>query len=161
MCQPWIWISDDEGDLLFLWETRDQDSWERKQEENEVCDDVEAGHGEEIGVPASTLRSGVWSHLPVIGERLTSGEVADNYREEGDDEESVQTAHEDLVGVLPEWFREAPDEHEGAILDRPQTSLKLVFGVKIGRNGNLPCSVHNSRNQNKLASNFSSLYILQ
>jgi hypothetical protein len=89
MCQHRIWVSEDKGYLLFLRKTRDQDSREWKQEETEVCDDVEGGHGEEIGVPASAVRSGVWDNLPVMAEGLTCSEIADDYREEGDDEEGV------------------------------------------------------------------------
>jgi hypothetical protein len=64
------------------------------------------------------------------------------------------------MGALPEWFRQATDKHESAILDCPQTSLKLVFGVRVGRNSGLLCSVHNPGDQDKFASNFSPLYIL-
>lgn len=75
------------GDLPFHGHGGAEYDWDGEDDEEEVGDDVACAHGDELGVPLATLRSGVRYHLPIVGEGATFGESCDDDADEGEHQE--------------------------------------------------------------------------
>jgi hypothetical protein len=71
-------------------------------DECEVGDDVHDAHGQELGVALPAFRARVWNYLPVVGEGLASGEVADYCGDECHSQKYVQVPKQFLVRPLPD-----------------------------------------------------------
>ena len=92
---------EDQGQLAFEVHVRSHDNRDRKDDEDEIGDDVGRAHGEELNGTLTALRARVGYHLPVVVIRLTLGLSGDDNSNEGDEEEPTDDLEADLIGSPP------------------------------------------------------------
>lgn len=102
-----------------------EDDRDGDEDEEQVRDDVADGHGEELRVPLAALAAGVGEDLPVVGEGLALGEVADDDGDEGSDEGGADDEQGDVVRPLPGDVETYKELEDGA-LENPKPGFGTV-----------------------------------
>jgi len=97
----------DEPDLGRELEVRFDDHRERKDDEEDVGDDVGGTHGDKLRICLPTMWSRIWHHLPIMVKGMAFGKSCDEHGDEGNDQEGPNGAQDRLGTFGPEAREEA------------------------------------------------------